>query len=131
MSNYPKALYLGSQIKREMVTAENEAHEAELREAGYMDFIDLPEKLETEDQKDADFVNNNNEELTSLKEELVNALKENAVLKKENTILKFNAMDAKELKEILDSKGLTYGSRDGKAELVELVINAEFPTKGE
>jgi hypothetical protein len=49
-------------------------------------------------------------------------------LKKENAQLKYSAMDANELKAVLDEKVIKYGSRDGKDTLVKLVLDSEYGT---
>ncbi|WP_335956613.1 hypothetical protein [Acinetobacter bereziniae] len=154
MSNYPKALYLGNKKNREYAQAESHTHEQELRTNGYVEFSQLPEyvqgsEVDSKDIKYSSGTELNSDELNQIKKELLDSLKKNESLEvqlqttqseyiskvnelqKENSILKFNAMDATELKEILDSKEVKYGSRDGKDVLVALVIEAIYPKEGE
>lgn len=154
MSNYPKALYLGNKKNREYAQAESHAHEQELRANGYVEFSQLQEHVQGTDVDNKDIkyssgTEPNSDELNQIKKELLESLKKNESLEeqlqtaqseyiskvnelqKENSILKFNAMDATELKEILDSKEVKYGSRDGKDVLVALVIEAIYPKEGE
>ena len=150
MSNeYPKALHKGNQKNFESLIAQNAEQEEELRENGYKNYSELPEAEDVVDIKYSSGTEPNNEELDQVKTELLEALKKNELyeeqlqtaqseyilkvneLQKENSILKFNAMDATELKEILDSKEVKYGSRDGKDVLVGLVIAAVYPEEGE
>lgn len=155
MSNsYPRALYIGDTKNNEYEIAHGEEQEAQLRQKGYVHFLDLPEhvhdpNVDDDDIKYSSGAGPNSEELDQIKTELLEALKKNEwyeeqlqttqseyilkvnELQKENSILKFNAMDATELKEILDSKDVKYGSRDGKDVLVGLVIAAVYPEEGE
>ncbi|MFW2042670.1 hypothetical protein ACG94V_21100 [Acinetobacter sp. ULE_I001] len=149
MSNeYPKALHKGNQKNFESLIAQNAEQEEELRENGYKNYSELPEYSQSVGVVSGSVLNTN-EELDQVKTELLEALKKNEwyedqlqvaqseyivkvnELQKENSILKFNAMDATELKEILDSKDVKYGSRDGKDVLVGLVIAAVYPEEGE
>ena len=149
MSNeYPKALHKGNQKNFESLIAQNVEQEEELRENGYKNYSELPEHSQLVGVVFGS-VSNSNEELDQVKTELLEALKNNEwyeeqlqtaqseyiskvnELQKENSILKFNAMDATELKVILDSKDVKYGSRDGKDILVGLVISAIYPEVGD
>lgn len=149
MSNeYPKALHKGNQKNFESLIAQNVEQEEDLRENGYKNYSELPECNQSVGVVSGSVLNTN-EELDQIKTELLEALKKNEwyeeqlqttqseyilkvnELQKENSILKFNAMDATELKEILDSKDVKYGSRDGKDVLVGLVIAAVYPEAGE
>ena len=148
MSNeYPKALHKGNQKNFESLIAQNAEQEEELRENGYKNYSELPERNQSVGVASGS-VSNTNDELDQVNTELLEALKKNEwyeeqlqttqseyilkvnELQKENSILKFNAMDATELKEILDSKDAKYGSRDGKDVLVGLVIAAVYPEEG-
>ena len=145
---YPKALYKGDQKHFEISVVVDTEQEEELRENGYKNYSELPERSQSVGVASGS-VSNTNKELDQVKTELLEALKKNEwyeeqlqkaqseyilkvnELQKENSILKFNAMDATELKEILDSKEVKYGSRDGKDVLVGLVIAAVYPEEGE
>ncbi|MCZ3068071.1 hypothetical protein NYZ02_05495 [Acinetobacter baumannii] len=142
---YPKALYRGDTKSYEHVIADGEDHEKRLRKEGYVHYSELnePEIIVVENAASS------SGELKKVQEELLEALKKNQfleeqlataqgkyisqinALKKENDIYKYSAMDAGELKAILDEKGIKYGSRDGKEVLVSYVIEDLYPTEGE
>lgn len=142
---YPKALYRGDTKSYEHVIADGEDHEAQLREDGYVHYSELKEpEIEVVGK-----VSGSNGELKKVQEELDEALKKNQfleeqlataqgeyisqinVLKKENDTYKYSAMDAGELRAILDEKGIKYGSRDGKEVLVGYVLESLYPKEGE
>ncbi|WP_198079313.1 hypothetical protein [Acinetobacter calcoaceticus] len=149
-TNYPRALYKGDQKNNECVIADGEDHEAQLREQGFMHYLDLPEaetdEPETESTVKAD---GSSDERKKVQEELLEALETNQELeeqlatakgeyivrinelKKENDNLKYSAMSAAELKTVLDGKGIKYGSRDEKEALVKLVLESLYPVEGE
>ncbi|MFJ0194032.1 hypothetical protein Q4307_07655 [Acinetobacter baumannii] len=142
---YPKALYRGDTKSYEHVIADGEDHEQHLREEGYVNYSELKEPEIIVVGKAA----SSSGELKQVQEELLEALKKNKFLedqlatatgeyivqinklKKENDTYKFSAMDAGELKAILDEKGIKYGSRDGKDVLVNLVLENLYPKEGE
>lgn len=62
---YPKALYKGSKAIYNTKIAENEEHEQELRDSGYVDFVDL---------NDVQIDTTTPQTINDLKEELLNAL---------------------------------------------------------
>lgn len=74
---YPKALYKGTQSKRDMQIAETGGHEDELRNQGYVDFAELPES-EPRYSGEVDSLpkETNTKEIDSLKVELLQALKD-------------------------------------------------------
>lgn len=142
---YPKALYRGDTKSYEHVIADGEDHEQHLREKGYVHYSELkdPEIVV------AGKVLGSNGELKKAQEELLEALKKNQfleeqlataqgeyisqinALKKENDTYKYSAMDAGELRAILDEKGIKYGSRDGKEALVGYVFESLYPVEVE
>lgn len=93
----------------------------------------------------AQVISNLESEINSLKEELTAmpavtgvpqevydaVYQERDQLLKENARLKYSAMNAVELKAVLDSKGIKYGSRDEKPALVNLVLESLYPKEGE
>lgn len=135
---YPKALYRGDKQAYEHVIADGEEHEAHLRSTGYVDYLDLDEaKPEVEVIAKASGSNGEladakkkiqelTEQLDTEKGEYISQINE---LQKENATLKYSAMDAGELKAILDEKGIKYGSRDSKDVLVQHVLESEFSNK--
>lgn len=135
---YPKALYRGDKQAYEHVIADGEEHEAHLRSTGYVDYLNLDEaKPEVEVIAKASGssgelaeakkkIQELTEQLNTAKEEYISQM--NGLLK-ENATLKYSAMDAGELKAILDEKGIKYGSRDGKDVLVQHVLESEFSTE--
>ena len=147
---YPKALYRGDKQVHEHVIADGEEHEAHLRSTGYVDYLDLVEAEPEEGPEDVKSSNEPEEidlsayvpleqfndiakRLLETEEQLDTAKGEYIIrineLKKENATLKYSAMDASELKAILDEKGVKYGSRDGKDVLVQHVLESQFPTE--
>lgn len=128
MSNYPKMLYKGDKLKYEYQTASNEESEKELLDSGWVSFSDLPEpKIES---KPNGVIGTNNiqsldKENTQLKEELVEALKENQELRKQIRFKQVEDMPADELRKLLDERKVEYGARDGKPALINLVLESE------
>ncbi|WP_151799522.1 hypothetical protein [Acinetobacter nosocomialis] len=137
-SDYPKMLYKGNKQKYEHVTAHDECHEKELRDAGHADYADLDDvKPEVEViaqvsgssgelEKAKNKIEELEEQLATAKGEYISKINK---LKKENALLEYSAKDANELKAILDEKGIKYGSRDGKDLLVNLVLDSIFKTE--
>ncbi|MEG2267973.1 MAG: hypothetical protein RSC68_27070 [Acinetobacter sp.] len=141
MSEYPKALYSGDKKHYEDAVAHDEAHEQELRELGFVNYIELPE------YESCSSNSINSSEAQDLKQELLEALKtieskdaeildlkqtyiaETNQLRKENRLLELSGFGASELQKILDEKQVKYGSRDGKDELVKLVFDFEYPVE--
>lgn len=137
---YPKALYRGDKQAYEHVIADGDEHEAHLRSTGYVDYLDLDEaKPEVEVIAKASGSSGElaeaNKKIQELTEQLDTAKGEHISrmneLLKENATLKYSAMDATELKAVLDEKGVKYGSRDGKDVLVKLVLDSEYNTQDE
>ncbi|MFL1475199.1 hypothetical protein ACJOYF_18565 [Acinetobacter baumannii] len=142
---YPKALYRGDTESYEHVIADGEDHEQHLREEGYVNYSELKKPEIEVVGKVAD----TGGELKKIQEELLEALNKNQnleeqlataqgeyivqinKLKKENDTYKYSAMDAGELKAILDEKGVKYGSRDGKDVLVNYVLESLYPVEVE
>ncbi|MFL4393563.1 hypothetical protein RJ729_01765 [Acinetobacter pittii] len=141
MSNeYPKMLYKGDKVNFEYTTANSEEHEEDLKEGGWVEHHELENaKPEVEVIAKASGssgelaeahkqIQDLTEQLDTAKGEYISRMNE---LLKENATLKYSAMDATELKAVLDEKGLKYGSRDGKDVLVKLVLNSEYNTQDE
>lgn len=144
MSNYPKMLYKGDQKNFEDSTVHDDIEEQVLRDNGWVDYIDLPEREigvargsigagalggSSESSKDA-FVpveqfDALGEENTKLKEELVEALKENQELRKQIRFKELEDKPADELKAILDGSEIKYKANAGKPELAQLVLDHE------
>ena len=144
MSNYPKMLYKGDQKNFEDSTVHDDIEEQVLRDSGWVDYIDLPEREmgvargsigagalggSSEFSKDAfvpveqfDALGREN---TKLKEELVEALKENQELRKQIRFKQVEDMPADELRKLLDERKVEYGARDGKPALINLVLESE------
>ena len=128
-------LYKGDQKNFEDSTVHDDIEEQVLRDSGWVDYIDLPEpelKIEevapsgapqgfvTTEQFDA-----LGEENTKLKEELVEALKENQELRKQIRLKELEDKPADELKAILDKAEVKYKANAGKPELAQLVLDHE------
>ncbi|WP_332605475.1 hypothetical protein [Acinetobacter sp. ESBL14] len=145
-NNYPRALYVGDSKNNEYVIADGEEHEAQLRQQGYVHFLELPEHVP--EVEIVGKVIDPNDELEQTKQKLLEALKtieskdeeildlketyiaENNKLRQQIRQLELSKLDAGELRKILDEKQVKYGARDSKDELVKLVFDAEYP-KGE
>lgn len=128
MSNeYPKMLYKGDLVNFDYVTANSEEHEEELKADGWVEHHELEDaKPEVEVIAKA---SGSSGELTEAKKKIQELTEQLDALLKENATLKYSAMDAGELKAILDEKGIKYGSRDGKDVLVQHVLESEFSTE--
>ena len=119
MSEYPKALYKGDKKNHDFTTAFDADAENQLREDGYVDYKDLPEyeePTETETKSDS-------ADVKQLKEELVEALKENQELRKQIRFKELEDKPADELKAILDKAEVKYKANAGKPELAQLVLD--------
>lgn len=128
MSNYPKMLYKGNKSKYEHQTASNEESEKELLESGWVGFGELPEpKIESKPNGviATNKLQSLEKENTQLKEELVEALKENQELRKQIRFKELEDKPADELKTILDKAEIKYKANAGKAELAQLVLDHE------
>ncbi|HEI8439533.1 TPA: hypothetical protein SLF30_000183 [Acinetobacter baumannii] len=141
MSNeYPKMLYKGDLVNFEFTIAVSEEHDEELKADGWVEHRDL-EAAKPEVEVIAQASDSSGElaevkkKIIELEEQLATAkgeyISQINALKKENDTYKYSAMDAGELKAILDEKGIKYGSRDGKDVLVKLVLDSEYNTQDE
>ncbi|MFV5471675.1 hypothetical protein VXQ12_15060 [Acinetobacter baumannii] len=141
MSNeYPKMLYKGDLVNFEYTIAVSEEHDEELKADGWVEHRDL-EAAKPEVEVIAQASGSSGElaeakkKIIELEEQLATAkgeyISQINALKKENDTYKYSAMDAGELKAILDEKGVKYGSRDGKDVLVKLVLDSEYNTQDE
>lgn len=128
MSNtdYPKMLYKGNKAKYEHQTASSEESEKELLDSGWVGFGDLPEDpylfapmVPAADNSELKAEN------TKLKEELVEALKDNQELRKQIRFKELEDKPADELKAILDGAEIKYKANAGKPELAQLVLDHE------
>ena len=120
-TEYPKALYKGDKKNHDFTTAFDADAENQLREDGYVDYKDLSEyeePTETETKSDS-------ADVKQLKEELVEALKENQELRKQIRFKELEDKPADELKAILDKAEVKYKANAGKPELAQLVLNHE------
>ena len=120
-TEYPKALYKGDKKNHDFTTAFDADAENQLREDGYVDYKDLSEyeePTETETKSDS-------ADVKQLKEELVEALKENQELHKQIRFKQVEDMPADELRKLLDERKVEYGARDGKPVLINLVLESE------
>lgn len=136
MSNYPKMLYKGDQHNFDHATAQDDIHEQVLRDSGWMNYTDLPEREigvaggSVSEINPSAFVPVEHfdalgEENTKLKEELVGALKENQELRKQIRLKELEDKPADELKAILDGAEIKYKANAGKPELAQLVLDHE------
>ncbi|MEW7122183.1 hypothetical protein [Acinetobacter nosocomialis] len=141
--DYPKMLYKGDLIKFEFTTAVSEEHEEELKAVGWIEHSELGEPIQKTDTikdpsaSDKGFVsleeyeailNERNEALTKITE-LEKVIKkssaENIELHRQLRTKELEGQSADELKAILNERGVTFGARDSKPELVQLVLKSE------
>ena len=137
MSDYPKMLYKGNKSKYEYQTASNEESEKELVDLGWVGFGELPEhepvtggsvsEIDSSAFVPVEQFDALGEENTNLKEELVEALKENQELRKQIRFKELEDKPADELKAILDKAAVKYKGNAGKPELAQLVLDHETP----
>lgn len=136
MSNYPKMLYKGDQKNFEDSTVHDDIEEQVLRDNGWVDYIDLPEREigvaggSVSEINPSAFVPVEHfdalgEENTILKEELVEALKDNQELRKQIRFKELEDKPADELKAILDKAEIKYKANASKPELAQLVLDHE------
>ncbi len=136
MSNYPKMLYKGNKTDYEHQTASNEESEKELLDSGWVGFGELPEREPRIGAGAASSIDKSKflpveqfdtlgEENTKLKEELVEALKENQELRKQIRFKQVEDMSADDLRKALDERQIEYGARDGKPMLINLVLESD------
>lgn len=136
MSDYPKMLYKGDQKNFEDSTVHDDIEEQVLRDSGWVDYIDLPEREMGVVGGSVSEINPSaflpvehfdalGEENTKLKEELVGVLKENQELRKQIRFKELEDKPADELKAILDGAEIKYKANAGKPELAQLVLNHE------
>ncbi|MFX5720721.1 hypothetical protein ABTE70_10310 [Acinetobacter baumannii] len=141
--NYPKMLYKGDLIKFEFTIAVSEEHKEELKSVGWIEHSELSEPIQvTNTIKDASgsdkelvsleeyeaILNERNEALTKITE-LEKVIKkgsaENIELHRQLRTKELEGQSADELKAILNERGVTFGARDSKPELVQLVLKSE------
>lgn len=136
MSNYPKMLYKGDQKNFEDSTVHDDIEEQVLRDSGWVNYIDLPEREigvaggSVSEINPSAFVPVEHfdalgEENTKLKEELVESLKENQELRKQIRFKELEDKPADELKATLDGAEIKYKANAGKPELAQLVLDHE------
>lgn len=136
-------LYKGDLIKFDYAVAETGEHEEQLKEQGWIEHSELGEPIQvTNTIKDASgsdkelvsleeyeaILNERNEALTKITE-LEKVIKkgsaENIELHRQLRTKELEGQSADELKAILNERGVTFGARDSKPELVQLVLKSE------
>ncbi|HAV2808293.1 hypothetical protein K5F35_03705 [Acinetobacter baumannii] len=141
--NYPKMLYKGDKVNFDYAVAETGEHEEQLKEQGWIEHSELGEPIQvTNTIKDASgsdkelvsleeyeaILNERNEALTKITE-LEKVIKkgsaENIELHRQLRTKELEGQSADELKAILNERGVTFGARDSKPELVQLVLKSE------
>lgn len=129
-------LYKGDQKNFEDSTVHDDIEEQVLRDNGWVDYIDLPEREIGVEGGSVSEINPSafvpvehfdalGEENTKLKEELVGALKENQELRRQIRFKQVEDMPADELRKLLDERKVEYGARDGKPVLINLVLESD------
>ena len=132
---YPKMLYKGNKTDYEYQTASNEESEKELLNSGWVGYGELPEhepvtggsvsEIDSSAFVPVEQFDALGEENTKLKDELVEALKENQELRKQIRLKELEDKPADELKAILDKAAVKYKANAGKPELAQLVLDHE------
>ncbi|TPU16078.1 hypothetical protein [Acinetobacter baumannii] len=141
--NYPKMLYKGDKVNFDYAVAETGEHEEQLKEQGWIEHSELGEPIQvTNTIKDASgsdkelvsleeyeaILNERNEALTKITE-LEKVIKkgsaENIELHRQLRTKELEGQSADELKAILNERGVTFGARDSKPKLVQLVLKSE------
>lgn len=136
-------LYKGDKVNFDYALAETGEHEEQLKEQGWIEHSELGEPIqETNTIKDASrsdkelvsleeyeaILNERNEALTKITE-LEKVIKkgsaENIELHRQLRTKELEGQSADELKAILNERGVTFGARDSKPELVQLVLKSE------
>ena len=135
MSDYPKMLYKGDQKNFEDSTVHDDIEEQVLRDNGWVDYIDLPERepvtggsvsgIDSSAFVPVEHFDALGEENTKLKEELVGVLKKNQELRKQIRFKELEDKPADELKAILDKAEVKYKANAGKPELAQLALDHE------
>lgn len=126
---YPKMLYKGSQAKYTYEIAQHEAHEDELRKQGWVGFYDLPEQSENQHIGEAHSIDSAAlipvEQFDALALKVAELERENAELSKKLRIKELEDTSADDLKALLTERNITFGARDSKAVLLNLVIESD------
>lgn len=136
-------LYKGDLIKFEFTTAVSEEHEEELKAVGWIEHSELVEPIQetkitqATSASDKGFVpleeyeailNERNDALTKITElekVIEKGSAENIELHRQLRTKELEGQSADELKAILNERGVTFGARDSKPELVQLVLKSE------
>ena len=144
--DYPKMLYQGNLQVFKTAIADNEDHESELKERGWIEYSDLKEP-KTEPEGMAHGVGASAlEGLDDIKQELVDVTQERDELRTENERLndiitkgsaenidlrkqlRFKELEdksAEELKTLLTEAGVSFKANDGKPVLAQLLLDHE------
>ncbi|CAM0676611.1 TPA: hypothetical protein RHH93_002136 [Acinetobacter baumannii] len=141
--NYPKMLYKGNKVNFEYALAETCEHEDQLKEQGWIEHSELdelPQEPEVDKGNSAvnkdsvaleeyeAVLNERNEALakiTELEKVIQNGSAENIELHRQLRAKELEGQSADELKAILNERGISFGARDSKPELVQLVLKSE------
>lgn len=136
-------LYKGDVITFEFTIAVSEEHEEELKSVGWIEHSELSEPIQktettqTTPASDKDSVpleeyeailNERNDALTKITElekVIEKGSAENIELHRQLRTKELEGQSADELKAILNERGVTFGARDSKPELVQLVLKSE------
>ena len=126
---YPKMLYKGNQEEYQTVIADDEDHEAELLADDWSQYGDLPEQSENQHISEAYSVDSAAlipvEQFDALALKVAELEQENAELSKKLRIKELEDTSADDLKTLLTERNISFGARDSKAVLLNLVIESD------
>ena len=126
---YPKMLYKGDQENYQTVIADDEDHEAELLADDWVQYGDLPEQSKNKHIGEAYSVDSAAlvpvEQFDALVLKVAELEQENAELSKKLRIKELEDTSADDLKTLLTERNISFGARDSKAVLLNLVIESD------
>lgn len=126
---YPKMLYKGNQENYQTAIADDEDHEAELLADDWVQYGDLPEQSENQHIGEAHSIDSATlipvEQFDALALKVTKLEQENAELTKKLRIKELEDTSADDLKALLAERNISFGARDSKAVLLNLVIESD------
>ena len=122
-------LYKGNQENYQTAIADDEDHEAELLADDWVQYGDLPEQSENQHIGEAHSIDSATlipvEQFDALALKVTKLEQENAELTKKLRIKELEDTSADDLKALLAERNISFGARDSKAVLLNLVIESD------